>query len=67
MTNDRSIIRCFFGSLLVLISVDLMVEWLWQARVRYVRVDGSTSMFWFGLEFLVVLFSRYIKDGTPFG
>ncbi|CAN0473103.1 unnamed protein product, partial [Hapterophycus canaliculatus] len=26
--------RCFFGSLLVLISVDLMVEWLWQARLR---------------------------------
>lgn len=26
--------RAFFGSLLVLISIDLMVEWLWQARLR---------------------------------
>ncbi|CAN0364879.1 unnamed protein product, partial [Ectocarpus sp. 8 AP-2014] len=26
--------RCFFGALLVLIAVDLMVEWLWQARLR---------------------------------
>lgn len=26
--------RSFFGALLVLIAVDLMAEWLWQARHR---------------------------------
>ncbi|CAN0476210.1 unnamed protein product, partial [Discosporangium mesarthrocarpum] len=26
--------KTFFGSLLVLISLDLMVEWLWQSRQR---------------------------------
>ncbi|CAM9527246.1 unnamed protein product [Scytosiphon promiscuus] len=31
--------RCFFGSLLVLISVDLMVEWLWQARLRMMPAE----------------------------
>lgn len=33
--------RAFFGSLLVLISIDLMVEWLWQARLRYACVSGE--------------------------
>ncbi|CAN0339437.1 unnamed protein product [Ectocarpus fasciculatus] len=31
--------RCFFGSLLILIAVDLMVEWLWQARLRMMPAE----------------------------
>ncbi|CAM9457545.1 unnamed protein product, partial [Ectocarpus sp. 13 AM-2016] len=31
--------RCFFGSLLILIAVDLMVEWLWQARLKMMPAE----------------------------
>ncbi|CAM9630193.1 unnamed protein product, partial [Ectocarpus sp. 8 AP-2014] len=31
--------RCFFGSLLILVAVDLMVEWLWQARLKMMPAE----------------------------
>ncbi|CAN0503099.1 unnamed protein product, partial [Laminaria digitata] len=36
--------RAFFGALLVLVSVDLMVEWLWQARRRMMPAEYAVCL-----------------------
>ncbi|CAM9163715.1 unnamed protein product [Ectocarpus sp. 6 AP-2014] len=40
--------RCFFGALLVLVAVDLMVEWLWQARLRMMPAEYLVCLATYG-------------------
>ncbi|CAM9352702.1 unnamed protein product, partial [Choristocarpus tenellus] len=48
--------KAFFGSLLVLISLDLMIEWLWESRRRMMPAEYSVCLFtfaavqWLGVE-----------------
>ena len=45
----------FFGSLLVMIAVDLMTEWLWQSRHRTTEAEYAICLVTFGLiQFLGV-------------
>ncbi|KAG5191777.1 sulfate transporter family-domain-containing protein [Tribonema minus] len=39
--------KAFFGSLLVVIAVDLMMEWLWRARHRMMPVEFCVCVFTF--------------------
>lgn len=39
----------FFGSLLVMICVDLVVEWLWEVRLKMSRAEYSVAIFTFVL------------------
>jgi MFS superfamily sulfate permease-like transporter len=66
----------FFGSLLVMICVDLMVEWLWEVRLKLSLVEYSICLLTFfliqvsGVEYGILLgvliFFLYSKVGVRF-